>query len=207
MELIIKNRQGCTASITSKNFACILPNPVANFNVDESEISNLKNEVLFSNNSKLANSYKWDFDDGTEDNSLSNIEHKFTNNDDFNKKTYRVTLYAYSENGCIDSIVKPITYTPQLIYYIPNTFTPDSDEYNNIFKPIFSSGYNSEKYTFMIFNRWGEIIFETAQIEEGWNGNYHNLKSPDGVYTWKLTITNSFNSQKHENIGHVTLIR
>ena len=207
LELVIKNRQGCTASITSKNFACILPNPVANFNADEYEISNLKNDVLFSNNSTLANTYRWDFGDGTVDNSPSNIEHKFINNDDFNKKTYRVTLYAYSENGCFDSIVKPITFSPQLIYYVPNTFTPDFDEYNNIFKPIFSSGYNSEKYSFMIFNRWGEIIFETTQIEDGWNGNYHDLKSPDGVYTWKLTITNSFNSQKHEDIGHVTLIR
>ena len=207
LELIVKNRQGCSSSITSKNFACILPNPVAKFDVDQYEISNLKNNVFFWNNSLLANKYRWDFGDGTEENSFSNFEHKFINNDDFNKKIYRVTLYAYSENGCIDSIVKPITFSPELIYYVPNTFTPDFDEYNNIFKPIFSSGYNSEKYTFMIFNRWGEIIYETNQIEDGWNGYYQGLKSPDGVYTWKLTITNSFDSKKHEDIGHVTLIR
>jgi gliding motility-associated-like protein len=94
-----------------------------------------------------------------------------------------------------------------LIFYVPNAFTPDGDDYNNIFKPVFSSGYDLRNYGFMIFNRWGELIFETDQIGEGWDGTYRGNICQDGVYTWKLRVMNSVSDRKEEHVGHVSLLR
>ena len=59
----------------------------------------------------------------------------------------------------------------------------------------------------MIFNRWGELIFETDDIGGAWDGTYRGENCQDGVYTWKLVIQRSNNAEKFMDVGHVTLIR
>jgi gliding motility-associated-like protein len=97
--------------------------------------------------------------------------------------------------------------TPELILYVPNTFTPDGDQFNNTFFPVLTAGYNVESYDFMIFNRWGELIFESQTVGEGWDGTYRNNKCQDDVYTWKLSLRRSFNDDREEFVGHVSLLR
>jgi gliding motility-associated-like protein len=96
---------------------------------------------------------------------------------------------------------------PEVILYVPNAFTPDGDSYNNSFYPVLTAGYNQDDYEFLIFNRWGELIFESHTIGEGWNGTYRDHKCQDDVYTWKLVLRRSYNDDKQEYVGHVTLLR
>jgi gliding motility-associated-like protein len=64
-----------------------------------------------------------------------------------------------------------------------------------------------ENYTFMIFNRWGELIYKTNHIDEGWNGAYMGKKSPMDVYVWKCEFKNLVSKLYESHIGHVTLVR
>jgi gliding motility-associated-like protein len=206
MQLTVINAQGCINSAAITDFVCIMPNPLAGFYADEYVITNIENGTNFWNTSIGAETYLWDFGDGSSPVTTENAYHEFLG-DDFSSTEYAVTLFAITEYGCIDSAVRYITINPDLIFYVPNAFTPDGDDYNNIFKPIFSSGYSYKNYGFMIFNRWGELIFETDQIGEGWDGTYRGKECQDGVYTWKLKVMNSVSDRKEEHVGHVSLLR
>ena len=97
----------------------------------------------------------------------------------------------------------------QLIYYVPNTFTPNDDNLNHTFQPIFTSGYEPLKYTLYIFDRWGELLFESHNADIGWKGTYgkEGRIVEDGVYTWKIIYTDINTQKEHTIVGHVVMIR
>jgi gliding motility-associated-like protein len=89
--------------------------------------------------------------------------------------------------------------------YIPNAFTPNGDGFNDDFKPSIN-GYEPENYKMYIFNRWGNQIFETSDLMDGWNGTYEESESPQDVYVW-LILYDDLNKQQKSKTGIVTLIR
>jgi len=98
----------------------------------------------------------------------------------------------------------------ELLFYVPNSFTPDNfDELNKVFQPIFTSGYEPQKFTLYIFNRWGEIVFESHNADIGWKGTYGTDErlAQDGVYTWKIIFTDKLKQEEHTVVGHVVLLR
>lgn len=123
--------------------------------------------------------------------------------------TYVITLTRYND-GCPSL---PVLYTvnikgcENLIYYIPNAFTPDGDDYNQKFTPVFTSGVDIYNYYFVIYNRWGETIFESYDSTKGWNGNYGGIPCQDGIYTWKVEFGVIGNDERLIETGHVVLIR
>ncbi len=113
-------------------------------------------------------------------------------------------------NGCPSNQVETvitIVQCPNLLYYIPNSFTPDGDEHNNTFKWTFTSGFDPMNFNILIFNRWGELIFESNNSNSYWDGTYGNTMCPLGVYTYKLQFDNQKNDGKYLFIGNVNLIR
>ena len=94
-----------------------------------------------------------------------------------------------------------------LLYWVPNAFTPDGDEFNQVFKPIFTSGFDPYDYTLLIFDRWGELIFESHNHEVGWDGTYRGNLVQDGVYVWKLEFKETMTDKRHNKYGHVTILR
>ena len=119
---------------------------------------------------------------------------------------YNIILIAETEFGCLDTASK--IFTPPLLFYSPNTFTPDGDEFNNTFIPVFSNKNKVESIHLLIYNRWGEIVFESENIDFGWDGTYKNRIAQDGTYTWELIFTNNSCLGKKEHLyGAVNLIR
>jgi len=104
-------------------------------------------------------------------------------------------------NGCKTSSSVSLFY--DALIFVPNTFTPDDDNFNGRFQII--SGNISEMEC-LIFNRWGELICTLKSIDDSWDGTYKNHKCQDGTYTWKLTYSD-FQNQKKQLTGHVNLIR
>jgi len=94
-----------------------------------------------------------------------------------------------------------------IVYWVPNTFTPDGNEYNQTFGPVMTEGYDVENFSFMIFNRWGEVIWESRDPAGRWDGYYGGRLCQDGVYTWKISFGVLGNDGRVENSGHVTIIR
>jgi gliding motility-associated-like protein len=114
------------------------------------------------------------------------------------------------ENGCVSnpqSFTVTIDQCPNELIYIPTAFTPNGDERNNTFKPIITSGVDIFNYSFLIYNRWGQIIWESLSPLSGWDGTYNNLPCQDGTYTWKLRFKVIDTDEIKEYMGNLTLIR
>jgi len=111
----------------------------------------------------------------------------------------------------VDSTSNGIIIKDVLLIYVPNTFTPDGNLYNNNFKPVIGSGVSSENYEFIIFNRWGELIFSTNNPNEAWDGSYNGKECQDGTYVWMLVITASADviesGERYQYTGHVNILR
>ncbi len=194
---------GCTATETYTDYIHVQPNPVASFSTQGSEFDILNTEVQFQNQSSNADNYIWNFGDGSPNSFDTNPSHTYSEEDG----SYTVTLIANSTSGCSDTTILIIDIQDVLIYFIPNTFTPDGDEFNNIFKPIFTAGYDPFDYSLIIFNRWGEVIFESYDTNYGWDGTFHGKFAQNGVYTWKIEFKETMTDKRHKITGHVNLIR
>ena len=94
-----------------------------------------------------------------------------------------------------------------MIFYVPNTFTPDFDNFNQTFQPVFTSGFDPFDYTLLIFNRWGEVLFESHNAEVGWDGTYGGELMQDGTYTWKIEFKTTATDERRMAVGHVNLIK
>jgi gliding motility-associated-like protein len=113
-------------------------------------------------------------------------------------------------NGCFSDPYTTsvnINICPQLVYYIPNSFTPDDDEYNPTFGVVFTDGYNPYEFHLQIWNRWGEIIWESYDATATWDGTYNNLPCQAGIYTWKIRFGNIDDDGFNLIYGHLNLIR
>jgi gliding motility-associated-like protein len=113
-------------------------------------------------------------------------------------------------NGC-PSPQQETTITieqcPQELIYIPNSFTPDGDELNNIWLPIFTSGFDPYDFNIKVYNRWGQVIWETNNHMEGWDGTYNNGLVQQGIYSWVATFSKLDNSGKKVIMGNLNVIR
>lgn len=192
---------GCSSSAIMQNYICVVPQPDASFFVSDQTLTMEYSTVNCINTSLNATSYSWEFGDGATSN-LVNPEHEYL----AQPGNFLITLYA-SNGVCVDSAQLVIGIADELIFHVPNAFTPDGDEYNNIFKPIFFSGFDPYNYTMVIYDRWGEILFETKNHEIGWDGTYTDQIAKEGIYTWTIRIKTTDNDEKKVFSGHVLLIR
>jgi gliding motility-associated-like protein len=147
----------------------------------------------------------WNFGDGNVSNQ-EYPEHLFQGTND----GYTITLIASTSMGCMDSTSLFIDANLGAVYYIPNSFTPDGNQFNQTFRPVFTTGISADEYEMLIFNRWGEIMFESKNIYEGWDGSYgvEGLDCPSGTYTYKIVCTPlGVLEQKQIITGHVNLLR
>jgi gliding motility-associated-like protein len=204
--LTVTDINGCSGTLTANNLICVEDAPDVSFNPSTGVISQLNTTVNFNNTTTGAVSYDWDFGDN-----FGSVEFEPTHTYPDEPNGYTVTLVATSAAGCIDSASAVIQYNEELIFYIPNTFTPDDDMYNQTFKPVFTSGFDLYDYNLFIYNRWGELIFESKDANFGWDGTYgiggQNLKVQDGTYSYQVYYKLKNNDFKSVVSGHVSVIR
>ena len=118
---------------------------------------------------------------------------------------YTVTLTSNNQYGCVDSLTKQdyISIYQQPIVFIPNVFTPNGDGANDELKVL----ANGVKYfDWKVFNRWGEKVFDSNNVTQGWNGLYQTKECQPGVYTYTLDIVFDDNSNRNMK-GSVTLMK
>jgi gliding motility-associated-like protein len=206
--LTTTSANGCVGSLIVNNLICTEESPIASFSQSEFIISSINPIVNFNNSSIGAVDYSWNFGDNTPLSTLVSPSHNYPENFIGN---YMVELIAYSEFGCTDTAYSFIQINEELIFYLPNTFTPDGDMFNQTFQPVFTSGFDPYDFTLLIFNRWGEVIFESHNSEIGWDGtygsNYNQGLVQDGTYTWKIEFKLRQNDERKIVVGHVNLVR
>jgi len=122
--------------------------------------------------------------------------------------TYPITLISTNQNGCVDSLTKLLTIDPELQWYVPNSFSPNEDGINDIWKPI-GETHDLNDFRLSIFNRWGEQMFFTTDYSKGWNGtdSGSGYYVDAGVYSYLIKFSSRTTEEKYEITGHITVIR
>jgi gliding motility-associated-like protein len=187
-------------------FTVTIPDlPVPEFTMSPASVFTDDTEVDFDNTSLHAVNYEWNFGDGSDMTPEENPTHEFPTV----AGMYEVTLYAYNELGCVDSTKKLMEVKDIVLFYIPNTFTPDGDNFNDEFKPVFESGFDPYDFHLMIFNRYGQLIFESYNSTVGWKGTYANQSGivQDGTYTWTVDFKEMNTDRRQKHSGFVTVLK
>ncbi|MDB4195886.1 PKD domain-containing protein [Flavobacteriales bacterium] len=203
VSLTVTSKEGCVSSSLDTSAICLYEQPIADFIADRVLFSSLEvPEVKFTNLSQFSTFYLWDFGDG-QFNITENPVHTYSPG----ANIYSVKLISSNNVGCQDSITKTIKVYQDIAIYVPNTFTPNRDQINQVFLPILTEGFVKETYRLTIFNRWGELIFQTRDINEGWDGLHNGKLCQIDSYIWKIYVEVANSSEVKSYTGHVNLIR
>lgn len=200
VSLSVMDNNGCTGTVTMNNY--VNANPVANasFFANPNPATLLEPVVNFNNTSENAASYTWYFGTGDSSN-LQNPTYFYQNAGE-----YPVTLIATNSFGCADTTVLTIIVQEDFAVYIPNAFTPDGDNINDLWGPQ-GVGVSLDNYELLIFDRWGERIFQSTEWGKWWNGTYKGQPVQMDVYVYKIKLKEEKSNLKHEYKGTVSVIR
>ena len=202
VSLTVTDNNGCSGILTKNAYITVYNPPIADFSSTPLIVTVFDPSIDFIDQSFYnIVSWYWNFNDLG---NSSNQNPNFTFPEDTG--SYQISLLVEDNNGCKDSVTKTVTIKGEFGIYVPNAFTPDADGKNDIFSPQ-GFGITNKDYSFIIFDRWGELIFETHSIERGWDGTYKGKLVPNGVYVWSLSFID-INGKKHLNkIGNVTIVK
>jgi gliding motility-associated-like protein len=199
--LAMQDANGCLASIP---IAVASPQAVlAAFTAVNDTVTAGASLVAFMNQSAHATTFMWDFG-GLGTSTEGNPAFTFP---DVLGGTYDVCLTAMNTSGCADTTCHPVVVIGELVVHVPNAFTPNDDGMNEGFAPVFNTPQLVDDYEFLVFDRWGELIFESGRIGEAWDGRMAGELVKLEVYVWKLRFTDVVTRKKHDRIGHVTLLK
>jgi gliding motility-associated-like protein len=201
--LKVVSDSGCISSSTIPNLVNVYPTPIADFNVTPDEIEVTMPLIEVEDKSIGATTISYIFNDGTTKNT-PNFTHTFNAVD---AKKVAIMQLVNNSYGCRDSIIKLIEIKPAYALYIPNAFTPNSDGLNDGFKAL---GVGIEEFKLQVFDRWGALVFESDDINKGWDGSVNGKgdmeSSKQEVYVWKAQVVDVL-KHHHNMVGHVTLLK
>jgi len=197
--LVTDNITGCIDSIIKT--VNIFQKPTVKFSMDPFEGVISDPLVNFYNNSTNVNtSFLWDFG-GLDTSTLENTTYIFPED----TGTYLIALKITDNNGCSNIATQHLIFKSDFSIFIPNAFTPNGDGVNDVFMPL-GVDMKQDDYLFSIYNRWGELMFSTTVIGEGWDGTYKGKRVDQGLYVWKIKLTDLLGLYHHEQ-GKITVIR
>jgi gliding motility-associated-like protein len=208
--LEVKDKYGCWSKDNITVTEDKNPAPVADFTINPID-AGIYEELFFYNNSSNATKYLWNFGDG-ESSELYQPNHSYSTTGN-----YDVSLWVWSESGCSDSLIVPnaVAITDDCRMIFPNGFMPDKngpsggyynpvqrEDNNTIFHPLHR---NVDKYELKIYNRWGELIFISRDINIGWDGYYKGKLAPQDTYLYTVR-SKCISGKIISTTGSVTLI-
>lgn len=198
--LVLEDANGCSAAITVL-VENIFPSELL---IDAFPVSGRPPlAVEFENNSILLQQFIWNFGDGQ-------VSTDFAPSHVFEQPgSYEVEVFGTDTvNGCSVNQTFTILVKPPFALYVPNAFSPNGDNLNDEFIPQ-GVGYDAASYSLTIFNRWGNVVFETTNPTKPWLGNVKGSThyAPDGVYYWIVRVKPEESSEMLEYEGAVNLFR
>lgn len=196
ISLNLSDEYGCSASFIAENLVQVYPVPVARFSFSPNNVDNFNPVIQFHDESENAVFWNWTFSDGGYS-PEQNPEHEFPDTGSFS-----ACLKVSSNFGCEDYMCKKIEVDPYPTLYAPNAFTPNGDGTNDVFTIKMSY---IDRFLLEIFDRWGELLYETTDQNAGWNGIYQGRLCQEDVYVWRVTYTDILR-KSDQIIGRVTLI-
>jgi PKD repeat protein len=201
VSLTVSNSIGCSQSEVLNNYISVYPVPVADFYAYPEVTDMFHPRIEFFDMSVDASIWHWYFGNGNQSN-VQNPVHNYTA-----AGTYTVMLFVSSAEGCVDSISKEIIIQEQFTFYAPTAITPGNGGRNQEFYTV-GYGIDESNYHLYIYDRWGEVIFETTDYYDRWNGRFMGYGEyvEMGTYTWLVKLMD-VNGTPHEFSGPITVIR
>ena len=201
--LTISTAEGCiaTLALTQQDIVVVRPKPTSDFSINPEGTDICDSRVNFMDNSILGdNVYYW-FDDSSYTSLESNPSWLYLTDG-----SHRPMQIVTTDFGCKDTSYQQLYIEPFTIY-VPNSFTPDGNEFNNRFIPIVY--LEALEWKLEIYDRWGELIFESHDIETGWDGTTPSGKiGQDGQYIWKITyVSCAPNGEEEMLVGTINLLK
>jgi gliding motility-associated-like protein len=162
-------------------------------------------DVASFRNNSIGNiiSWNWDFGDGTTDIQPTPADHNYPNNG--REKIYDVRLIVSNDIGCYDTAYQQIRKLRSCYIAVPNAFTPNGDGINDFLYPL--NAYKAEKLEFRVYNRYGQLVFETKEWTKKWDGTINGKEQGTGTYVWTLQYTDTESGKKISRKGTSVLIR
>ncbi|MGZ4086575.1 MAG: PKD domain-containing protein, partial [Bacteroidia bacterium] len=198
----VTDANGCPGSATYT--AQVYPNPVADYNYSPYKPIVNQDDVTFTDASYGANITGWNWyfmDNAQYTSTLQNPVFTYPE-----AGTYAVALVVKSDKGCSDTVVKSLVVGEDFGIWVPNAFTPNGDGLNDVF---YAKGFGITKFEMQIFDRWGEVVFSSEDINSAWDGKFQGRGDKicaEDAYTWRVKVVSVFGKAK-ELTGHVTLIK
>ena len=197
----LQTPEGCYLERVYNNLIQVYPLPEANFDVEKDVVSEITPQIYFYNYS-LDNLYNyWSFGDGNISVSISPT-HAYSN-----VGQYLVQLIVENDYGCKDTTERPIVMEDVFKLWVPTAFSPDDDGINDGFRAV-GEGIDLDNYWIAVYDRWGELIWESDNLFEYWKGDAKGKGKPvqNGVYSW-MVVCKDFNGVEHTKNGPITVIR
>jgi gliding motility-associated-like protein len=193
---------GCVSNpVTATVF--IDPTPQPNFYVNPDQVEIDEPTITIFNLTPGNNQNTWTIEGSSFVNNQSSFDYSLP----FQEGQYAIQLVSETNLGCKDSLTLTAIVQDNVALFIPNTFTPDGEEHNTVFLPVFTTGFTPKNYSLSIYNRWGETIFESTNHTIGWDGRLEFLTCPDGMYNYHISYTRKDGESPIIIDGHVNLLR
>jgi gliding motility-associated-like protein len=194
---------GCVATHSAGFVIQVRPKPIADFIQEPEEVSLVNNLVKFTplNQNGQTLFSEWFIGEQPAKKIGNTVEFEFEK-----AGLQPVLLIITNSFNCKDTVLKYIDVKEDFLVYIPNTFTPNGDGLNDLFGPV-STGLSENDYSFTIYNRWGELIYQSNKPGEAWDGKVSGKEAITGVYTYKLLCRPYDKVKMKEVIGSVYLMR
>lgn len=202
VSLIVTSEFGCADTFTVPNYVIVHPVPAADIDHSPETGSLINPEIEFTDGfTNGATNWAWEFGDG-ETGAGENPSHVYSDTG-----TYYVTLVVMNDQGCLDTIQDTVVIKSEFAIFVPNAFTPNGNDKNEFFMAQ-GVGIDLDNYVMYIFDRWGDLIWETHDLYKGWDGtaNGGSEMVQQDVYVW-LIICYDLHGNKHRLIGHVTVVK
>jgi gliding motility-associated-like protein len=196
---------GCVYNATFPDIIKVTPLPTADFIFSTNPATFFETAIQMQDRSS-SDVTSWEWISGESDPSYSNAHEPVLTFPEGEVGEYPVTLKVQTAEGCEDTITRILSIISDIIYYAPNSFTPDNDEHNQSWR-LYVDGIDPNTFNLKIFNRWGEIIWESNNPESTWDGTYNNSVVPAGTYVWRATARDAVNDGKHEFSGYIYVMR
>lgn len=196
VRLITTNPATCNKVDTAEYTITVSPQPTANFSFSPL-LPETNVPTTFFNQSQNATRYQWSFGDGN-GSVETNPVHQYKRSG-----AYTVCLNAYNQFNCVSRICKTVTSDVLPLADVPTGFSPNGDGANDV---LYVRGFSIQTLDFKVFNRWGELVFETQNQEVGWDGSFKGKQQEMDAYAFTLNIT-FLDGTTMKKQGNVTLVR
>lgn len=203
--MTITSIYGCVYTDTLVDLIEALPSPTAAFGFSANPATVFETVIQMQNQSSL-DVVHWQWVSPYSNPISSNQENPVFTFPEGEAGVYPVTLYVTTDYGCTDSVTIDLHVIEDILFYAPNAFTPDGDEFNQSWKPEIM-GIDIYDFELLMFNRWGEVIWESHDPNVGWDGTYNGKLVPAGTYVWTARVKSPMNDDKKTFTGSVVILK